>query len=78
MSSGSAWLDNAIWEAQHTREPAGASEFGGAPGPDPHAHGNPPPSQRGYPGRYMHISEAASTSDISLGRVNRGTGSPHW
>jgi len=77
MSSGSAWLDNAIWEAQHTREPAGASEFGGAPGPDPHPRGNPPPSQCGYPGRYMPISDAASTSDISLGRVNRGTGSPH-
>jgi hypothetical protein len=56
----------------------GAQEFGGAPGPYPHAHGNPPPSHRGYPGRYMPISEAASTSHISLGRANLGTGSPRW
>ena len=44
MSSGVPFLDETMWRAKRTREPVGASEFGGAPGPDPHAHADTPPS----------------------------------
>ena len=69
MSSGVPFLDETMWRAKRTREPVGASEFGGAPGPDPHAHADPPPSHRGYRagplggGRYMPIMPPASVSD---------------
>ena len=33
MSSGVPFLDETMWRAKRTREPVGASEFGGAPGP---------------------------------------------
>ena len=32
MAYGSWWLDDTIWAPKHTREPAGASEFGAPPG----------------------------------------------
>jgi len=72
MSSGVPFLDETMWRAKRTREPVGASEFGGAPGPDPHAHADPPPSHRGYlagplgGGRYMPIMPPASVSDIEI------------
>lgn len=75
-SGYSSWVENAMWEAKRTPEPAGASEFGGAPGPDAHAHADPPPQQRGYPDRYMPISEPQSPEEISIGQAKRGTGSP--
>jgi hypothetical protein len=70
------WLDNAMYAAKHTPEPEGASEFGGAPGPDPHAHADPPPTHRGYPDRYMPITPAQSADEISVETAKRGTGSP--
>ena len=32
MAYGSWWLHDTIWAPKHTREPAGASEFGAPPG----------------------------------------------
>ena len=75
-SGYSSWAEKAMWEAKHLREAPDASEFGGAPGPDPHAHADPPPEHRGYPNRYMPITPAQSPEDISIGRAKRGTGSP--
>jgi hypothetical protein len=77
MPDGASWVENAMWTARRSREPAGASEFGGAPGPDPHAHADPPPEHRGYPDRYMPITPPQSGDEISIGRAKRGTGSPH-
>ena len=74
MTSGAPWLDKAIWEAKRTNEPKSASEFGGSIGYDPHAHADPPATHRGYPNRYMPISEPASPDDISIGSRPRGTG----
>lgn len=70
----SSWLDNAMSAAKRFKEPDGASEFGGAPGCDPHAHADPPPSHRGYPGRYKPISPPQSVSEIGIESVPRGTG----
>ena len=69
-------VENAMWKAKNTPEHPDASEFGGAPGLDPHAHADPPPEHRGYPNRYMPISPAQSLDDISIGRAKRGTGPP--
>lgn len=74
MTDSPSWVQNAMWAAKHTGEPAGASEFGGAPGPDAHAHADPPPEHRGYPNRYMPISEPASPENISIQSLRRGTG----
>lgn len=75
MTQGSTnWAQNAMWAAKHTPEPADASEFGGAPGPDAHAHADPPPEHRGYPDRYKPITPAQSPDEISIQRVRRGTG----
>jgi hypothetical protein len=85
MSSGtrySPWAENAMRAAQRIREPAGASEFGGAPGPDAHAHADAPPTHAGYrqgnggpgSGRYQPISPPQSPDDISTGTLPRGAG----
>jgi hypothetical protein len=80
MTDSASWAENAMSAAKHTREHPDASEFGGAPGPDPHAHADPPSSERGYcqeplaGGRYMPISPAASPDDISIQSLRRGTG----
>jgi hypothetical protein len=74
MAYGTNWPQNAIWVAKHTREPAGASEFGGAPGPDAHAHADPPPTHAGYPGRYVPVSDPQSPAEISVERASRGLG----
>lgn len=71
MTDSASWAENAMSAAKHTREHPDASEFGGAPGPDAHAHADPPPTHQGYAagplgsGRYMPISPPQSVEDIA-------------
>ena len=74
MAYGTNWPQNAIWAAKRFKEPAGASEFGGAPGPDAHAHADPPPTHVGYPGRHVPISDPQSPCDVVVSPVGRGRG----
>jgi hypothetical protein len=64
MTTGTPWTDQAMATASRIEEPAGASEFGGAPGPDAHAHADPPPTQ-GYPGRYIPLTPPESVNEIA-------------